>query len=288
MRAARGIGSATMQKSLMKILKCLLTALALAGPSSAFAGAIVAGFNTSSLAANDDSSTGLLSLGFTANFFGTNYTGVWVNNNGNLTFAGPMSSYTPFNLYTTGIPIIAPFFGDVDTRGSGSDLLRYGSGTFDGHSAFGATWDGVGVGYYALGADKLNQFQALLVERGDTGAGNFDIYFNYNQIQWETGGASGGSNGLGGSSARAGYSNGLAVDSYELPGSAINGALLDSNPTTGLIHGSNDNLAGRYVFQVRNGGVIVPPGTSVPDTGSTLLMLSFALGLIVFMARRRA
>ena len=65
-------------------------------------------------------------------------------------------------------------------------------------------------------------------------AGNFDIYFNYDRIEWEAGDASGGSNGLGGISARAGYSNGSG-SALELTGSGVAGSFLDSNTTGGLI-----------------------------------------------------
>lgn len=253
---------------------------------SASAAAVVSGFNSSILPANDDGYTDLVPLPFSINFFGTTYSGTYVNNNGNLTFTGQLGTYTPFNLYTTGTPIIAPFFGDVDTRGAGSALTKYGDGTFDGHTAFGATWDGVGVGYYASHDDKLNKFQTLLVDRSDTGVGNFDIYFNYDQIQWETGDASDGTGGLGGSSARAGYSSGVAANSYEIPGSAVNGAFLDSNLATGLIHGGNTGVAGRYVFLVRNGTVEVPPIAGVPESGSTSALLGIALLVLVGLRRR--
>ncbi len=270
----------------MKTLRtALLTGAILASTGSIFAGAIVSGFNSSNLPANDDGSTGVLNIGFTVNFFGTDYSQLWANNNGNLTFTGSMGTYTPFDLYTNHTPIIAPFFADVDTRGTGSDLLRYGTGTWGGRSAFGATWDGVGVGYYAYGTNLLNKFQTVLVNRSDVGTGDFDIYFNYDQIQWETGSASGGSGGLGGSSARAGYSNGDSAHSYELPGSAINGGLLDSNLSTGLIHGGNTGVAGRYVFQVRNGEIVIPPTPSTPDGASTLGLLSIVL--LGFAAIRR-
>jgi hypothetical protein len=117
-------------------------------------------------------------------------------------------------------------------------------------------WADVGVGYYSYQTDKLNSFQLLLVDRSDIGPGDFDLVMNYDQIQWETGQASGGVDGLGGFSARVGYSNGVPASSFELPGSAVNGALLDSNPS-GLIHGSRGSTQlGRYIYPVRNG---LPP-----------------------------
>lgn len=93
----------------------------------------------------------------------------------------------------------------------------------------------------------------LLVSRDDVAPGDFDIEFNYDQVQWETGGASGGSGGEGGASARVGFSNG-GDHTYELPGSAFPGSFLDRNPA-GLVHGSrSSDVPGRYVFHIRNGG----------------------------------
>jgi hypothetical protein len=68
--------------------------------------------------------------------------------------------------------------------------VTYGSGTADGRQAFGVNW--IDVGYFSSRTDKLNQFQLVLIDRSDTGAGNFDIEFNYGNILWETGEASGG------------------------------------------------------------------------------------------------
>ncbi|MDO8490789.1 MAG: nidogen-like domain-containing protein [Dehalococcoidia bacterium] len=216
-------------------------------------GAMRSGFETTDLNPNDDGSTGLVNIGFPINFFGATYTQLYVNNNGNVTFSGPMGTFTPFNIVTTGTVIIAPFFADVDTRSAGQPT-RYGTGTVNERPAFGATWRD--VDYYQSSASHTNRnhFQLLLIERSDVGAGDFDIEFNYDQIQWEAGTASGsGSNGLGGSSARAGYSNGSAA-AFELPGSGVNGAFLDSNPATGLSqHSFNDGQMGRYVYQVRGG-----------------------------------
>ncbi|EQD48597.1 Nidogen extracellular, partial [mine drainage metagenome] len=195
------------------------------------ASTVATGFTTNTLAANDDGSTSLVTLPFTAGYYGTDYTGLYVNNNGNVTFNSPLSTYTPYGLGSgySGQPIIAPFFADVDTRGAGSGLTSYGNGTYAGHTAFGVTWPD--VGYYSRHTDKLNTFQLIMVDRTDTGAGNFDFYFNYDQIQWETGDASGGSGGLGGTSAAAGYNAGQTgnpAGTYaQLPGSLVNGALLD-------------------------------------------------------------
>ena len=225
---------------------------------------------TNTLPANDDGSTGQVPLPFTLNFYGRSYSSLLVNNNGDVTFTGPLSTFTPFVFTATTPPIIAPFFADVDTRGPGSGLVTYGDTTYEGHSAFCVDWPN--VGYYYAHTDKLNDFQLLLVNRSDLGSGDFDIIFNYDRIQWETGDASGGQNGFGGTSAAVGFGNGDGNPThfYSLPGSLQNGAFLDSNILTGLIHGDHGStIAGRYVFPIVTGnpvttGRYVVLGDSIP------------------------
>ncbi|MGH2777743.1 MAG: nidogen-like domain-containing protein, partial [Actinomycetota bacterium] len=250
----------------------VLAGLAVSGPAAAslpegsnLSGALIdsADCSENPLNRNDDGSTERVELPFPVNFYGETHNQLWVNNNGNVTFDGPLATYTPFGLSDAGLPIIAPFFADVDTRGSGSDLVRYGWGetTYEGHRAFCVNW--INVGYYGSHFDKLNSFQLLLVDRSDEDPGDFDMVFNYGTIEWETGDASGGVGGLGGESARAGYSNGTAAvgSSFEFPGSGIDGYFLDE-PATGLIHRSfNSSQLGRYVYEVRDGAP--PPDTYV-------------------------
>jgi hypothetical protein len=252
----------------------IVLALAASGVSDAVAIRTDSGFTTNVLAPNDDGSVGPVALGFTINFFGSTYGSSYVNNNGNVTFDVPLPEFNPFDLLSTSTPIIAPFFADVDTRGAGSSPVTYGTSTIDGRNAFGVNW--VNVGYWSFQDNPLNSFQLVLIDRSDVGVGDFDFEFNYDQILWESGGASGGSNGLGGNSARAGWSNGQSVG-FELPGSAVNGAFLDNGPN------SLSATTGRTSFSVRNGVVsppTEPPAVGVPDGGGTLALCSivFVLG----------
>lgn len=268
---------------------CSVIAVSAAHAQNAFrrdAGA--AGFTSNSLARNDDESTGLVNIGFSANFFGTTYTQLYVNNNGNVTFVNPLVTYTPFALTgSTGTPIIASFFADVDTRGAASAVTQYGIGTVDGHAAFGIDWDG--VGYFSSHTDKLNVFQQILIDRSDTGFGNFDIEFNYNQVRWETGDFSGGSGGLGGTSVAAGYSSGSgAAGTYaQLQGSLVNGALIDGGANALVSHSQGSAVLGRYVFQVRNGQVIVPPPVTTAPEPSTVALVGAGVLAVAGAARRR-
>lgn len=252
----------------MKVLNSIslvgVLALSLATPS-AFAGAIHdASLFTTTLAANDDSSTGPVNLGFTAKINSTDYTQTYVNNNGNITFNGALGTYTPTAISNGGFgPIIAAFFADVDTRGSGSGLVSYGSNTLGGFNVFGVNY--IHVGVYSM-QPIYNSFQMILTERADTGAGNFDIQFNYDAIVWDQGSVSD-------TSALAGYWT-SPTSNDTLAGSLVSGALLDNGTNALIGHSLNSNVLGQYNFQVRNGAVVtndVPEPTSLPLVSLALL-----------------
>ncbi|MGI8863655.1 MAG: PKD domain-containing protein [Solirubrobacteraceae bacterium] len=226
---------------------------ALALPSAAGAAAMqrLPGCTANTLPANDDSSTAAaVPLGFTIKIAQATYTSAWVNNNGNITFDGPLVDYTPTPIASTNHVIVAPFWGDVDTSAPGSAVVTYGTTTYQGHSAFCVEWDG--VGYYNSHNDKLNKFEMLLVNRPDRASGDFDIIFNYDQVQWETGDASGGSGGLGGTSARVGWSFGSGGN-VELPGSGTPGSFLDGGPDALASNDRASSTPGSYVFPVHGG-----------------------------------
>jgi hypothetical protein len=152
------------------------------------------------LGPNDDGSVGPIQLPFPVPVYGNTYTRFWINNNGNVTFTGPLGDYTAFAFPNNrGIVIVAPFFADVDTRPAASGKVHY-KATDD---YIVVTWNN--VGYYNQRTDKLNRFQLIITRDGYAG-------FSYANMQWTTGDASGGSGGFGGSPARAGCDAGHGRD----------------------------------------------------------------------------
>ena len=147
-----------------------------------------------------------------SNFFGTTYTYLFVNNNGNVTFRradGHLHAVRHHRRRSP--PIIAPFFADVDTRGAARPRSPTRTARRRTTAAARSASTGSTSATTPAHTDKLNSFQLLLVDRSDRGAGDFDIVFNYDSIQWETGDASGGSGGFGGTPAAAGFSAGTGA-----------------------------------------------------------------------------
>jgi len=83
------------------------------------------------------------------------------------------------------------------------------------------TWNG--VGYYDENANKLDTFQLILRGPGyNVPACEGQVGFFYGAMQWETGDASDGTNGFGGTPAAVGFGDG-AGDGQVLQGSIQNG-----------------------------------------------------------------
>ncbi len=217
---------------------------------------------------NDDGFSGPISLGFTLNFFGTDYTQFWANNNGNITFGGGLSSFTPTGPQGATQPIISPFFADVDTRNIGSGLMHLRN---DIPNQIIVTWDQ--VGYYSYNADKLNSFQLVL--RGPAysiPAGEGQIGFFWKTMQWETGDASGGSGGFGGTPAAVGFGDGL-----------LNGQVLEGSSEAGISGVVNNH---RIWFHLDQSGVPFVHADNIIPEPSTFLLLAGGLGLLALSRKR--
>jgi len=313
------------------------------------------GFGEYSVDRNDDGSSNAIDITSVfpdgINLFNETYTEMYINTNGNITFTGPLSTYTPGEISAGTNPIFAPYWADVDTRsgevsaGSGtlstvdtslnafqdylgddtlyyqtidltSAVLNYDISEWDLTSAdafnsdvlattnidptasveaqtaaaelysflssaaaeleaqtgdsnynpegnstgsnlvwydldpdtqtITVTWDD--VGYYNQHIDKTNAFQLQLTNTGD---GTFDIQYIYEDINWTTGDASGGVNGVGGTVARAGYSAGDGEHYYELPFSGSQDAMLDLDEYS--VAGSDESAV--WNFSILDGNI---------------------------------
>jgi len=210
-----------------------------------------AGYGAGNLPPNDDGSSSEIDVrgAFPAGmrFFGTTFPALYVNNNGNVSFGGPVSAFTPQAFPVSNQRMIAPWWGDVDTRGGG---LPGRNGVYWSIAAgrVVVTWHN--VGYYNVHDNLLNDFQLVLTGAGP-GVGDFDVEFRYNRCAWTTGDASDGSGGFGGIPAQAGFDAGNRRDFVVLPGSRTMDVLR-------LCVTSNVGVAGLWRFAIRDGSVMCP------------------------------
>ncbi len=155
------------------------------------------------LNANDDGSTSEMTLPFNFTFYGDLLNSFFINNNGNISFDQPYGTYTPSGFPIAGFPMLAPFWADVDTRGSNSGLVYYRIEP----NRLVVIWDH--VGYFASHDNLLNTFELIVTDGTDPliGIGN-NVAFCFDDMQWTTGDASGGSGGFGGSPATVGINKG--------------------------------------------------------------------------------
>jgi hypothetical protein len=209
---------------------------------------------------NDDGFSGPINLGFTLDLFGTNYTQFFIDNNGNVSFGAGIPAFTPSGPTVASQPIISPFFADVDTRNPASGVIMLNTSI---PNEVIVTWPG--VGYYNQNADLLDTFQLVL--RGPGSAippGQGQIGFYYTTMQWETGDASGGANGFGGTPAAVGFGDG-----------AGNGQVLQGSTANGISSIVNDEF---IWFNLSASGV---PGTVVaPEPSSVALAFAGIAGLL--------
>ncbi|MCX6292329.1 MAG: PKD domain-containing protein [Bacteroidetes bacterium] len=160
---------------------------------------------------NDDGSSPLITLPFNFCLYGTNYTNVYINNNGNISFNSSYSTFTPNGFPDPTHAMVAPFWADVDTRGALSGLVYYKVNATN----MIVQWEH--VGYFASHDDKLNTFQLIISDGNDPiiQIGK-NVSFYYGDMQWTTGDASSGTNGFGGSPATAGINRGDGIDYIQI------------------------------------------------------------------------
>jgi len=262
-----------------------------AADSSAAASATATAVNAAgtasagTLSPDDDGSSAYVALGFGINFYGVHADHVYVNNNGNITFSSANSAYTPNSGFADlNFAMIAPFFADVDTRelnNVAGGSVTYGAETnFSDpvddqvHPTFGIHWNAVDY-YYRLASTHTslyNTFSLYLVNRDDTGMGNFDIIFKYGDLSWDTGDASGGINGRvdpnasDAHPARAGFSSGsgLIGTVFELGQSGGDGSML-------TLQGKTQSFSIRMARPHLSVQDLAPQGLTYTDTNRGIM-----------------
>uniref|UniRef100_A0A663ECY7 Sushi, nidogen and EGF like domains 1 n=1 Tax=Aquila chrysaetos chrysaetos TaxID=223781 RepID=A0A663ECY7_AQUCH len=216
----------------------------------------------------DDGGSELRPLSLPFPFFGAGHTGLYVNNNGIISFLKEVSQFTPVAFpISKDRRVVAAFWADVDNRRAGDvyyresteqpilerasrDIAQYFP-EFPGFSAqwvFIATWYRVTF-FGGSSFTPVNTFQIVLITDGKL---SFTI-FNYESITWTTGmhASSGGDfAGLGGIAAQAGFNAGDGKRYFNIPGSRTDD-IADVEMTT------NVGIPGRWVFRIDDAQVQV-------------------------------
>jgi hypothetical protein len=222
------------------------------------------------------------------NFFGVTINNLFVNPDGTLTFDSANSiditSYLatgrpqlPLSRYSR--PIMAPYW-----LFNGGGEVSFGYDVVSSRRAFAATWNvNPTLPACILGSNlAVNRFQVVLIERTDTGAGNFDIEFNYDRVSYDS---LYDASGLSAPTcvspdaapvyAAAGFTAGFghADTSVELGGSGQGGVFTDSGTGPLAYRILNpDDVFGRLIYAVRSAAVETPFDlvAIVPDTWPAL------------------
>ncbi|CAN5434287.1 hypothetical protein BH09BAC5_BH09BAC5_01250 [soil metagenome] len=216
---------------------------------------------------NDDGSSNLITFPFNFCFYGQNMTNCFINNNGNISFSAPYGTFTANSFPDPNFIMIAPFWGDVDTRNPASGLVYYKTTP----SYMVVRWKT--VGYFNNYADKVNDFQLIITNGTDPilPQGN-NVSFCYGDMQWTTGDASGGTNGFGGSAATVGVNRGNGTDfiqigQFDQPGTNYDGPFGNPDQVSWL-----DNQT--FYFDVCNNGSgnNLPPIINSADVCDTIVL----------------
>jgi hypothetical protein len=222
---------------------------------------------------NDDGSSALINLGWTFQFYGTNYTSCYINNNGNITFGAPYSPYIPTGFPSASVPpMIAPFWADVDTRNLATGQVWYkiiDSNNGGLPDTLIVTWDN--VGYFNQHADLLDTFQLVITNftNPQLPAGA-NVCFEYDNMCWTTGDI----NGSGGftnppsptiGNATVGINRGNGTDYFQIGRFGENNASYDG--PFGGADGVSYLDQKRFCFNTATGNV-PPIATNLPTSNT--------------------
>jgi MYXO-CTERM domain-containing protein len=233
-------------------------------------------------------------------FYGGTYTSVYINTNGNISFSGALSTFTPNAFPGAPQPMIAPYWADVDTRSTTDSVDscdQYpGGGSFPmgtvctnppptsnlvqwsiAPGQFVVTW--YKVGFFSCHTTPVMSFQLILTAAPSCGGGasptDFSIEFRYAECGWEAGDASGGANGFCAAGtvasglctpAQAGFDPGLPLPDT---GYASLPMSLESGISSELCNESNLTPAvpGDWKFNVVGGSIQCPTAGQPCQTG---------------------
>uniref|UniRef100_A0A452GL73 Uncharacterized protein n=1 Tax=Gopherus agassizii TaxID=38772 RepID=A0A452GL73_9SAUR len=216
----------------------------------------------------DDGGSGLQPISVKFPFFGVGHTGLYVNNNGIISFLKEVSQFTPVAFpISKDRRVVAAFWADVDNRRAGEVYYRESKDQtileratkdigqyFPEFLEFSAVWVFVATWYRVTffggsSFSPINTFQIVLITDSKL---SFTI-FNYESITWTTGmhASSGGDfAGLGGIAAQAGFNAGDGKRYFNIPGSRTDD-IVDVEMTT------NVGIPGRWVFRIDDAQVQV-------------------------------
>ncbi|MCB9169932.1 MAG: gliding motility-associated C-terminal domain-containing protein [Flavobacteriales bacterium] len=173
----------------------------------------------------DDGSYGPINLPFSFWLYGSYWSQIWINTNGNITVGAPYITFTANGFPYNGVSMVAPFWADVDLRGGGpgTNVVQYKVTP----TALYVNW--TNVGYFSMHTDKLNTFQLIITDGTDPIVPNgANVSFCYQDMQWTTGDANAGVNGFGGNAANVGANQGNGIDylqfgRFDQPGISYDG-----------------------------------------------------------------
>ncbi|XP_062572621.1 LOW QUALITY PROTEIN: protein mesh-like, partial [Saccostrea cucullata] len=213
------------------------------------------------MAQNDDGSTGDITISTLFPFFNHQHPKLVVNANGVVSFLQTVRTYTPNPFpIANDARMIAPFWADVNTINGGtvwyretvnSTLLNRASEEvrayfprffrFRASWIFIVTWDQVAYHGCDSSCSKTNTFQAVLITNGQY---SFTLY-NYEQIEWTTGTASGGNRmtGLGGTPAQVGFNAGDGIVFFTVNASR-------TSDIVNVDEMSNVDIPGKFAFRI--------------------------------------
>lgn len=157
----------------------------------------------------DDGSYGPINIPFQFYLYGQYWNTFYININGNVSFGNFYGTFSSTGFPVSGYTMVAPFWADVDLRGTCANCNKVQYKVTP--TAVYVNW--TRVGYFSQQVDKLNTFQLIFSDGNDPVIPNgANVSFCYQDMQWTTGSASGGTNGFGGTPASVGANQGNGVD----------------------------------------------------------------------------